>query len=57
MRFLLYIIFEIAVLIFDIFGAYVNYTAGHYIWAMVLSFCTGVILSSVVTVTIEYFKR
>lgn len=55
--FLLYIILEIVVLVFDVLGAYANYTAGHYIWAMILSFCTGIVLSSITVVTVEHFKE
>lgn len=55
--FIFYSILEITVLIFDILGAYANYIAGHYIWAMILSFCAGIVLSSITVVTVGHFKE
>ena len=57
MKLAIMVIFEIFVLIFDALSAYANYIAGRYIWAMIMTFFVGFVLSGLICSVINYFKE
>lgn len=42
------IIFNIVIFIFDIFGVFVNYKSGNYIWSVALGFCSGEVFTNII---------
>lgn len=51
------IIFNIFVIIFDLLAAIIQYKNGNYIFAVILSFCVGSILSNTVWLIIRELEE